>query len=58
MPSLSPGGVRICRRTGQQAGITWLTVVMAVLAVMAIVDIALAVRRRSRTAPNTTTEAG
>ncbi|MFI6454952.1 hypothetical protein ACIBF6_25720 [Streptosporangium amethystogenes] len=43
---------------GLVAGITWLTVVMAVLAVVVIVDIALAVRRQSRTAPNTTTEAG
>lgn len=43
---------------GFVAGITWLTVVMAVLALVAIVDIALAMRRQSRTTSNTTTEAG
>ncbi|MGS2648080.1 hypothetical protein [Streptosporangium sp. G12] len=43
---------------GLVAGITWLTVAMAVLAVIAIADIVLAMRRQSRTAPGTTTEAG
>ncbi|MEU4405800.1 hypothetical protein AB0F88_14840 [Streptosporangium sp. NPDC023963] len=43
---------------GVVAGITWLTVAMAVLALIAIADIVLAMRRQSRTAPGTTTEAG
>lgn len=43
---------------GLVAGIKWLTVVMAVLGVIAIVDICLAIRRQSRAPRDTTTEAG
>ncbi|OUC94006.1 hypothetical protein [Streptosporangium minutum] len=43
---------------GLVAGLKWLMIAMAVLAVIAIVDIALALRRQSRTPGGTTTEAG
>lgn len=43
---------------GLVAGIRWLTVVMAVLGVIAIVDICLAIRRQSRAPRDRTTEAG
>ncbi|MER7206431.1 hypothetical protein [Streptosporangium sp. NPDC000239] len=43
---------------GFVAGLTWLTVVMALAVVVAVVDIALAVRRQSHARKGTTTEAG
>lgn len=43
---------------GLVAGIRWLAVVMAVLGVIAIVDICLAIRRQSRAPRDRTTEAG
>ncbi|MER7132024.1 hypothetical protein [Streptosporangium saharense] len=43
---------------GFVAGLTWLTVLMALLTVAAIVDIVLAVRRQSHARKGTTTEAG
>jgi hypothetical protein len=43
---------------GFATGTIWLVVAMAVLAVVVIVDIALAVRRQSRSNPGMTTEAG
>jgi hypothetical protein len=43
---------------GFATGTIWLVVAMAVLAVVVIVDIALAIRRQSRSNPGMTTEAG